>query len=354
MSYLSLNNIRKTFGETVALSDVNLQVEEGELVCLLGPSGCGKTTLLRIIAGFLEATDGELLLSGESIGHLPPHKRDFGMVFQSLALFPHMSVADNIAYGMKVKKIDKAKRKARVAELLEMVQLPHVANRPVSALSGGQQQRVAIARALAIPPKVFLLDEPLSALDAQIRENMQIELRQLQQNLGVTTIIVTHDQHEAMMLADKLVILKDGIVQQAGAPSEIYQRPSNPFVAQFLGAANDLPVIVQNGSHVTICGQTLAITTEHAANTELTLTVRSEDIQINIDDSAASSTGSHTLKGNASFVRDLGAKTELLVQIDDQTIRCHGADSTYRSVKEGDTVHISFANDKFLLFPKEN
>ena len=207
MSGLILENVEKHYGSACAVKDVNLHLPEGKLVCFLGPSGCGKTTLLRMIAGLETLSGGEIRLDGEDIGHTPAHQRNFGMVFQSLALFPHMTVGENIAYPLKLRGVSKADQQARVVELLELIQLQEMIDRPVAKLSGGQRQRVAIARAIANHPKILLLDEPLSALDAKLRESMQVEIRQLQQRLNITTIMVTHDQREAMTMADIVVVL---------------------------------------------------------------------------------------------------------------------------------------------------
>lgn len=348
-AHLELRQINKQFGKVSALSDVNLSVNEGEFVCLLGPSGCGKTTLLRIIAGFEQATSGDILLDGQAINRLPPHKRGFGMVFQSLALFPHMTVAENIAYGMKRKKVPTAQHAPRIAELLEMVQLPEISNRRITELSGGQQQRVAIARALAVPPKLFLLDEPLSALDAQIRENMQIELRQLQQKFGVTTILVTHDQHEAMMLADRLVVLKGGKVQQTDSPSDIYRHPQNEFVAEFLGAANLLPGIVTAQGQLNLLNQNVLFKNDLPVNTAVKLAIRSEDIQITREDS--DNDQRIKLPGEIVLLRDLGASTEMLVKCaEDYTIRCHLSRHDVSDYQQGDTVSLAFEPSHCTLF----
>lgn len=350
-AHLELRQINKYFGNFQALDNVNLTVNEGEFVCLLGPSGCGKTTLLRIIAGFEQATDGDILLKGETINKLPPHKRDFGMVFQSLALFPHMTVAENICYGMKKKHVPKGNHAARVAELLEMVQLPAIGDRRVTDLSGGQQQRVAIARALAVPPKLFLLDEPLSALDAQIRESMQIELRQLQQKFGVTTVLVTHDQHEAMMLADRLVVLKDGKVQQAATPNEMYRNPENEFVAEFLGSANVLSGVVKNAGYVELLGQTLAFSNQMSDGQSFKIAIRSEDIiPKKITDHAEADDDVNRLYGEVIFVRDLGAKLEILVQCQDSVIRCHTAHDETMVFRMGDKVAMSIATERCTIF----
>ena len=218
-------------------------------ICLLGPSGCGKTTLLRCIAGLETPTAGRIWLDGQDLTDAPAHKRNFGMVFQSLALFPHLSVGENIAYGLRIRGVDQRARSQRAEELLELVRLPGVIDRPVSQLSGGQRQRVAIARALALNPKLFLLDEPLSALDAKLREAMQIELRLLQRRLGISTIVVTHDQREAMTMADIVVVMDHGRVQQVASPLDTYRSPSNAFVADFIGISNLVPGTSQRPRH---------------------------------------------------------------------------------------------------------
>ncbi len=337
-SHLDIRGLGKRFGSNDALSEVNLSIKRGEFVCLLGPSGCGKTTLLRIIAGFERADRGHLLLEGRDITELAPHQRGFGMVFQSLALFPHMSVADNIGYGMKLRGTAAAQRRRRVEELLEVVQLPAIANRPVSALSGGQRQRVAIARALAVPPQLFLLDEPLSALDAQLRESMQIELRQLQQRFGVTTVVVTHDQTEAMMLADRLVVMKQGRVQQCDTPTEVYRRPANAFVAEFLGAANLLPGTVQADGSVQVLGAPLEAGTSLAAGSPVTLAVRAQDVRLHALGSDAGAAG-HAV-GDIEFVRDLGPEAELIVRCGADRLRCRSADSGLRQAGVGQRVAV--------------
>jgi iron(III) transport system ATP-binding protein len=241
VEFLSLRNVHKRFGDFVALHDVSLDVHPGELLCFLGPSGCGKTTLLRIIAGLEVQSSGSLVQAGRDISRLPPMERDYGIVFQSYALFPNLTVGENVAYGLVNRRVPRAKREARVAELLALVGLPESVGKHPAQLSGGQQQRVALARALATSPGLLLLDEPLSALDARVRTRLRGEIRGLQQRLGVTTILVTHDQEEALSMADRIVVMKDGAIEQVGAPAEIYQRPGSPFVADFVGRTNLLP-----------------------------------------------------------------------------------------------------------------
>jgi len=235
---IRIDGVVQRFGEHLALAGVDLDIRAGEFFSLLGPSGCGKTTLLNIIAGFLDPSEGSVYVGDRDVTALPPYRRDIGMVFQNYALFPHLDVAGNVAYGLKVRKTPAAQIKKRVAEVLDLVQLPGYASRMPHQLSGGQQQRVAIARALAISPQVLLLDEPLSNLDAKLRKDMQSELRSLQQRIGITTVLVTHDQEEALSLSDRIGILGSGRLQQVGTPLELYRKPANRFVAEFIGQAN--------------------------------------------------------------------------------------------------------------------
>lgn len=242
--YLSLNKVTKVFpprgnvAEVTAVYDVNLEIEKGELVTLLGPSGCGKTTTLRMIAGFEFPTSGEIVLDGEQINSLPPHKRDMSMVFQSYAIFPHLTVFENIAYGLNVKKMAKKEIHKKVDWVLELVHLEGFGSRSPGQLSGGQQQRVALARALVMEPKVLLMDEPLSNLDAKLREEMRTEIRRIQKELNITSVYVTHDQIEAMTLSDKVVVMNQGVIEQIGTPVQIYRFPNSKFVADFIGRAN--------------------------------------------------------------------------------------------------------------------
>ena len=245
--FLDLRHIRKAFDSFVALNDINLQIEKGEFVCFLGPSGCGKTTLLRIIAGLEVQTSGEVFQAGRDISRLPPAQRDYGIVFQSYALFPNLSVADNVAYGLVNRKTSRAEIKARVTELVKLVGLPGSEGKYPSQLSGGQQQRIALARALATRPGLLLLDEPLSALDALERVRLRQEIRALQQTLGVTTIMVTHDQEEALSVADRIVVMNQGVIEQVGTPMDVYREPASPFVADFVGKVNTLPGRVADG-----------------------------------------------------------------------------------------------------------
>jgi putative spermidine/putrescine transport system ATP-binding protein len=250
-----LEGITKRFGRTVAVDGLSLEVEPGEFVCLLGPSGCGKTTTMRIIAGFVEPDSGRVFINGEDVSRRHPNRRDIGMVYQSYALFPHMTVAENVAFGLRMRRISQDRMTTRVAGILDLVGLAGLGDRKPSQLSGGQQQRVALARAMVIEPTVLLLDEPLSNLDAKLRKRMQVELKTLQRTVGITTIHVTHDQEEALTLADRVVILNHGRVEQIGAPRDVYARPGNVFVADFLGKANFLPGEIatsEDGSRVVV------------------------------------------------------------------------------------------------------
>jgi iron(III) transport system ATP-binding protein len=245
--FLQLRRIRKDFGAFTALHDIDLGVRKGEFVCFLGPSGCGKTTLLRIIAGLEVQTSGEVLQGGRDISRLPPAQRDYGIVFQSYALFPNLSVADNVAYGLVNRKVPRGDIQKRVTELVKLVGLPGSESKYPAQLSGGQQQRIALARALATSPGLLLLDEPLSALDALERVRLRQEIRALQQKVGVTTIMVTHDQEEALSVADRIVVMNHGVIEQVGTPMDIYREPASPFVADFVGKVNVLPAKVAGG-----------------------------------------------------------------------------------------------------------
>lgn len=248
MAYLELKNISKYFNETPAVDNFNLEIEKGQLVSFLGPSGCGKTTTLRMIAGFETLTSGMITLEGEDISQIPPNKRNIGMVFQSYALFPNMTVLDNIRFGLRMHKIDKKKATAKAEEMLELVRLSDTANRYSNQLSGGQQQRIALARALAIEPRVLLLDEPLSALDAEVRVALRGEIRRIQTNLKITTVYVTHDQEEALSISDRVVVMDKAHIEQVGTPQQIYRSPETKFVARFIGTANEFKgEIVEDG-----------------------------------------------------------------------------------------------------------
>jgi putative spermidine/putrescine transport system ATP-binding protein len=285
--------VRKTFGDpsnggTIAVDGVDLEIASGEFFSMLGPSGSGKTTMLRMVAGFEMPTAGAILLDGQDVTHLPPFDRDVNTVFQDYALFPHMTVMQNVAYGLMVKKIDRAERNQRVGEALESVQLGSFGGRKPNQLSGGQRQRVALARALVNRPKVLLLDEPLGALDLKLREDMQIELKQIQRAVGITFLFVTHDQEEALTMSDRIAVFNQGKIEQVGTPAEMYERPATAFVAGFVGTSN---LITRNGA---------------------TFTVRPEKI-------ALTDVGSGTVDATITEVQYLGADTRYRVRLDDGT-----------------------------------
>lgn len=248
MSFLELDHVGKSFGPNTAVEEFSLAVSKGEFVSFLGPSGCGKTTTLQMIAGFLDLSQGTIRLEGKDLVAIPPAKRGLGIVFQSYALFPHMTAAENVAFGLEMRKVPQTERAERVRAALALVGLAGYEDRHPRRMSGGQQQRVALARAIVIRPNLLLLDEPLSNLDARLREDMQIELRQIQRNLGTTTILVTHDQIEAMSLSDRIVVMSKGKIEQIGTPQEVYERPASAFVAQFLGKTNEFAAAVDRSS----------------------------------------------------------------------------------------------------------
>ncbi|MBB3978494.1 putative spermidine/putrescine transport system ATP-binding protein [Rhizobium azooxidifex] len=342
MSGLTLQNVTKEFGTFTAVKNVDLTVPHGTFVCLLGPSGCGKTTLMRMIAGLDLPTDGAIRLDGADITRVPTHKRDLGMVFQSLALFPHLTVGENIAYSLRIRGVGKEDQKKRVDELLSMIHLSGYADRPVAKLSGGQRQRVAIARALAISPKLFLLDEPLSALDAKLREAMQVELRQLQQRLGITTIVVTHDQREAMTMADTVVVMNSGEIRQAAAPVEIYRRPADTFVADFIGMTNLIDFSADSAGRATVLGTVVENLAVPAGLSRGVLSVRPEDVHL-------TAPGHGAIDAKVTFVRDLGGTIETFVEGGGKQIVAVSMPNARPDVSVGQDVGIKLSSDACVV-----
>ena len=352
MEYLELSGVRKEFGEFVALRDVSLEVHAGEFLCLLGPSGCGKTTLLRIIAGLEVQSAGRIVQSGRDISLLPPMERDYGIVFQSYALFPNLTVADNVAYGLVNRKVPRADRAARVTELLALVGLPDSAAKFPGQLSGGQQQRIAIARALATSPGLLLLDEPLSALDARVRVRLRGEIRGLQQRLGVTTILVTHDQEEALTMADRIVVMKDGAIEQIGSLSEVYLRPATPFVADFVGKTNLLPAQCLGARRIQVGEQRFECDLDGstANGAALRIFFRPEDVLVR-------GVGGSTPNSAAAVVE----KIEYLGAYSRITFRLNGIDQPLVAdlsvndmaefhPKPGDTLRVAIPSDRLRVF----
>jgi putative spermidine/putrescine transport system ATP-binding protein len=279
---VEFTGVRRSFGPTTALDGLDLALAPGELLALLGPSGCGKTTALRVLAGFERPDSGAVRVDGRDVTGVPANRRDMGMVFQAYSLFPNLSVADNVAFGLRMRKVDAPRRRARAAELLELVGLAEAAGRYPHQLSGGQQQRVALARALAIEPQVLLLDEPLSALDALVRAQLRDEIRRLQLRLGITTLFVTHDQSEALSMADRVGVMRAGRLEQVGPPDEVYARPATPFVAEFVGAMNRLPGRLTGPGRVSVLGREVAADDPagHAPGADVDVLVRPEVVEV--------------------------------------------------------------------------
>jgi putative spermidine/putrescine transport system ATP-binding protein len=318
MTFLELSHVRKAFGEAApAVQDFSLAAERGEFVSFLGPSGCGKTTTLRMIAGFEKPTSGSISINDVDMTYRSPNQRNVGMVFQSYALFPNMTIAQNVGYGLKVRKIAKAAIDRRVGELLELIKLPDKGDRYPYQLSGGQQQRVALARALAIEPQVLLLDEPLSALDAKIRIALRKEIRDIQRQLGITTVYVTHDQEEALSLSDRVVVMSEGRIEQIGTPAEIYNFPATPFVASFVGTLNLVAArVIEAGSgRLSVSGQEVRAAkpiTEGQDGSTVTLALRPESIEL------GEGGGSNHFRGSIEDASFLGSIVRIRVRIGDE------------------------------------
>ncbi|WP_374633880.1 ABC transporter ATP-binding protein [Paracoccus sp. (in: a-proteobacteria)] len=313
MSFLVLDHLQKSFGATKVVHDFNLSVDKGEFVSFLGPSGCGKTTVLRMVAGFETPSEGQILIDGQDVTRLRPNQRQIGMVFQSYALFPNLTVAENVGFGLKVAGVSRAERGPRVAEMLDLIGLPDLGARYPWQLSGGQQQRVALARALAPRPRVLLLDEPLSALDAQIRVSLRNEIRTIQQRLGITTIFVTHDQEEALSISDRIVVMHKGIADQTGTPSDIYNSPATHFVAGFVGTLNrfEAEVVDAATGHVRVAGTGILLERPVAPG-KLVLAARPESLQLAADGIPAEITGIEFL-GSVQRLRARVGQTEVVL-----------------------------------------
>lgn len=278
---IEINHLQKSFDENIVLNDINLYINQNEFITLLGPSGCGKTTLLRLIGGFEQEDEGTILFDGKPLKDLPPHEREINTVFQKYALFPHLNVYDNVAFGLKIKKVPKETIEEEVARVLKLVKLDGYEMRNIKTLSGGQQQRVAIARAVINKPKVLLLDEPLAALDLKLRQDMQYELKEMQRALGITFIFVTHDQEEALTMSDTVVVMKEGEILQIGTPEDIYNEPKNPFVASFIGESNIIPSTMIKDYYVTIEGVDFeCVDKGFGEQVEVDVVIRPEDIEL--------------------------------------------------------------------------
>ncbi len=341
-------NVVKRFGEVVALRSLTLDIRPGELVTLLGPSGCGKTTTLRLIAGLEAPSAGKILIGGEDVTHLTATYRNVSMVFQSYALFPHMSVIENVSYGLRANSMPKAAAAEKALEGLDMVGLEGFGDRLPSELSGGQQQRVAVARAVVLEPEVLLLDEPLSNLDAKLRRHVREEIRQIQQKLGLTAVYVTHDQEEAMAVSDRIIVMKNAEIAQQGTPSDLYNAPNSEFIADFIGDANvlacDVTGVKNKVADVMLAGQKLRVPTTHAEKFNAVLIVRPQNVRLV---PASNKTG---LKGNVSYSAYLGNQVQYTVQTEVGPMFI--IDNTMGEVfPVGEDVRLAFAEDKLALVP---
>lgn len=342
MSFLTLTGIRKAFGKSIAVQDFNLQAHQGEFVTFLGPSGCGKSTVLRMVAGFEQPTQGSIVIDGRDVTALHASKRNIGMVFQQYALFPNMTVAENIQFGLKVRGTDSSLRQERVRELLEIIRMEAFANRYPHQLSGGQQQRVALARALAIRPQVLLLDEPLSALDAKIRVALRQEIRSIQRQLGITTIFVTHDQEEALTISDRIVVMNFGLIEQVGRPMEIYNQPQTQFVASFIGTLNVLEaeVVDPHQGYIHVEGQ--PVRTGEAlreVGKMVSVAIRPESIALNHSNGHPNS-----LRATVDDVYFLGSVVRIRTRLGSQHLNVDTFNSPGLSVPTpGDPVTLNFS-----------
>ena len=349
MSGVKLEHIYKRFGKVTAVGDFNIEVKDGEFVSFLGPSGCGKTTTLRMVAGFEKPTEGTItigdtVMSDASKGFfMAPENRGVGMVFQSYAVWPHMNVIDNVAYPLKIQKVPKEERLKRVMNILEVVHLQEYAERLPNQLSGGQQQRVALARALVAEPGLLLLDEPLSNLDAKLRESMRFEITGLQKKLGITVIYVTHDQSEAMTMSDRIVVMSMGKVQQIGTPVEVYSHPANQMVADFVGLVNFIPSEVRGDGKVYLENTDIAFPNEKALSGKVILAVRPENISLHKDRGM--------IKGLLHHHFYLGDSIDYRVRVKDHFIRVIVKGAEFGRFRDGDEVFLDF--DKVLTFPKQ-
>lgn len=321
-----IRNLRKSFDEQVALQHIDLDIYEGEFLSLLGPSGCGKTTLLRIIAGFEQPDQGEVSIGGVNALPLPPHKRPVNTVFQSYALFPHMTILDNVLFGLKMAKVPRQEALARAERVMTMVEIEGFAKRKPHQLSGGQKQRVALARAIVNEPKVLLLDEPLGALDLKLRKQLQVELMQLQRRVGITFIYVTHDQEEALVMSDRIAVMRDGLIDQLGSVDEVYERPRTRYVATFLGSSNLIEGVVrdrQNGVAAidTDLGELRSSVVTHPPNSPVTLAVRPEKIYVKRDAGAYQT--ENVLEGVIEDLIYTGVENQYLVRVKDRTFAAY-------------------------------
>jgi len=339
-----MEGLRRQYGSVVALDGLDLTIAPGELIALLGPSGCGKTTTLRLLAGLEDADAGRITVGGKDVIHLPASKRDMGMVFQSYSLFPHMTVRQNVAFGLRLRRVSADERDRRALEMLDLVGLSTQADRYPHQISGGQQQRVALARALAIEPQVLLLDEPLSALDAKVRAQLRDQIRRIQLEVGITTLFVTHDQEEALAIADRVGVMREGRLEQLAPPTEVYSRPATPFVAEFVGLTNRLAGTV-SGSTVTVRGRDLPLVDLSTPAGPVTALVRPEAVTLASD----SSGDSGPLVGTVIATTFLGATSRVTVDLGDTTILAQLSTSDATAHPAGSRVALTIRPDPVLV-----
>jgi putative spermidine/putrescine transport system ATP-binding protein len=339
-----MEGLSRRYGPVVALDQLDLTVQPGELIALLGPSGCGKTTTLRLLAGLEDTDTGRINVAGRDITRLPASKRDMGMVFQAYSLFPHMTVKENVAFGLRLRKISSTQRDKRALEMLELVELATQADRYPHQISGGQQQRVALARALAIEPQVLLLDEPLSALDAKVRAQLRDQIRRIQLEVGITTLFVTHDQEEALAIADRVGVMRAGRLEQLAPPTEVYSRPSTAFVAEFVGLSNRLTGVV-TGSVVTVRGHDLPLVDSSTPAGQVTAIVRPEAVTLASDDSGMSG----PMTGTVIASTFLGATSRVTVDLGDTTIMAQLPTAEAAKLPAGSRVTLTIRPDPVLV-----
>lgn len=333
---VELKNIKKSYDDTLVLKNLSLYIKENEFVTLLGPSGCGKTTLLRIIGGFEQLDSGEVIFDGKDLKNTPPYEREINTVFQNYALFPHLNVFDNVAFGLRIKKMDKNLIQEKVLKALKLVKLEGYGERPVTKMSGGQQQRVAIARAIVNEPKLLLLDEPLGSLDLKLRQDMQYELKEMQRDLGISFVFVTHDQEEALTMSDTVVVMREGVIQQIGAPEDIYNEPENRFTANFIGESNIIEGIMKSDYLVHFEGLDFTCVDKgFSKNEPIDVVIRPEDIVL-------AEPSEHTINGVVDDIIFKGVHYEIIVLVEGREYIIHSTDP----VKVGEKVSLNFDPDE--------